>query len=144
MTWWMPCRRCKMPEPTIYELSSDGRTGVLFPEPDVPMAEFPRDLLREDLPFPELAEVDVIRHFTKLSTFNYSIDKGLYPLGSGTMKDNPKISGFDAVTLQPAAGAQGEFTGVSIIRAYHHSRNDTKRTRIIIPDSAHGTNPATS
>jgi glycine dehydrogenase subunit 2 len=172
-----------MPEPTIYELSSDGRTGVLFPEPDVPMAEFPRDLLREDLPFPELAEVDVIRHFTKLSTFNYSIDKGLYPLGSCTMKYNPKIneltarlpgfagthplqpsvtvqgnlalmfnlqeflkeiSGFDAVTLQPAAGAQGEFTGVSIIRAYHHSRNDTKRTRIIIPDSAHGTNPATS
>ncbi len=172
-----------MPEPTIYELSSDGRTGVLFPEPDVPLAEFPRDLLREDLPFPELAEVDVIRHFTKLSTFNYSIDKGLYPLGSCTMKYNPKIneltarlpgfagthplqpsvtvqgnlalmfnlqeflkeiSGFDAVTLQPAAGAQGEFTGVSIIRAYHHSRNDTKRTRIIIPDSAHGTNPATS
>jgi glycine dehydrogenase subunit 2 len=172
-----------MPEPTIYELSSTGRTGVLFPEPDVPLSEFPRDLLREELPLPELAEVDVVRHFTRLSTLNYSIDRGMYPLGSCTMKYNPKInevtarlpgfsgthplqptvtvqgnlalmynlqeflkeiSGFPAVSLQPAAGAQGEFTGVNIIRAYHHLRNDLKRTRMIIPDSAHGTNPATS
>ena len=172
-----------MPEPTIYELSSTGRTGVLFPEPDVPLSEFPRDLLREELPLPELAEVDVVRHFTRLSTLNYSIDQGMYPLGSCTMKYNPKInevtarlpgfsgthplqpsvtvqgnlalmynlqeflkeiSGFPAVSLQPAAGAQGEFTGVNIIRAYHHLRNDLKRTRMIIPDSAHGTNPATS
>jgi glycine dehydrogenase subunit 2 len=172
-----------MPEPTIYELSSEGRTGVLFPEPDVPLAEFPVDLLRDELPLPELAEVDVVRHFTRLSSLNYSIDRGMYPLGSCTMKYNPKInevtsrldgfaathplqpevtvqgnlalmytlqeflkeiSGFPAVSLQPAAGAQGEFTGVNIIRAYHHSRNDTKRTRMIIPDSAHGTNPATS
>jgi len=156
-----------MNEPTIYELSSEGRVGVLFPEPDVPMAEFPRDLLREDLPFPELAEVDVVRHFTNLSAKNYSIDRGFYPLGSCTMKYNPKInevvarlpgfagthprqpietvqgnlalmyqlqeflkeiSGFAGISLQPAAGAQGEFTGVSIIRAYHASRNDTKRT----------------
>lgn len=172
-----------MNEPTIYELSSEGRVGVLFPEPDVPLAEFPRDLLREDLPFPELAEVDVVRHFTNLSTKNYSIDRGFYPLGSCTMKYNPKIneavarlpgfagthprqpietvqgnlalmyqlqeflkeiSRFAGISLQPAAGAQGEFTGVNIIRAYHASRNDTKRTRILIPDSAHGTNPATS
>ncbi len=172
-----------MTEPTIYELSSIGRVGVLFPEPDVPLAEFPRDLLREDLPLPELAEVDVVRHFTNLSTKNYSIDKGFYPLGSCTMKYNPKvneevarmpgfamthplqpvdtvqgnlalmyqmqeflknISGFAGMTLEPSAGAQGEFTGVSIIRAYHQSRGDTKRVKILIPDSAHGTNPATS
>jgi len=81
-----------MPEPTIYELSSTGRTGVLFPEPDVPLSEFPRDLLREELPLPELAEVDVVRHFTRLSTLNYSIDRGMYPLGSCTMKYNPKIN----------------------------------------------------
>ena len=172
-----------MTEPTIYELSSIGRVGVLFPEPDVPLAEFPRDLLREDLPQPELAEVDVARHFTNLSTKNYSIDKGFYPLGSCTMKYNPKIneemarlpgfamthplqpadtvqgnlalmyqmqeflkeiSGFAGMSLEPSAGAQGEFTGVSIIRAYHQSRGDIKRKKILIPDSAHGTNPATS
>lgn len=172
-----------MPEPTIYELSSEGRVGVTFPAPDVPLAEFPRDLLREDLPLPELAEVDVVRHFTNLSTKNYSIDKGFYPLGSCTMKYNPKIneetarlpgfaqvhplqpidtiqgnlalmyqlqdflqeiSGFAGVSLEPSAGAQGEFVGVSIIRAYHRLRGDVKRTRILIPDSAHGTNPASS
>lgn len=172
-----------MPEPTIYELSSAGRVGVTFPAPDVPLAEFPRDLLRDDLPLPELSEVDVIRHFTNLSTKNYSIDRGFYPLGSCTMKYNPKIneetarlpgftathplqpidtiqgnlalmyqlqeflkeiSGFAGVSLEPAAGAQGEFVGVSIIRAYHRSRGDLKRTRILIPDSAHGTNPASS
>jgi len=172
-----------MTEPTIYELSSIDRVGVLFPEPDVPLAEFPRNLVREDLPLPELAEVDVVRHFTHLSTKNYSIDKGFYPLGSCTMKYNPKIneemarlpgfamthplqpaetvqgnlalmyqmqeflkeiSGFAGMSLEPSAGAQGEFTGVSIIRAYHQSRGDTKRVKILIPDSAHGTNPATS
>ncbi len=172
-----------MTEPTIYELSSPGRVGVRFPESDVPRYDPPADLLRSDLPFPELAEIDVIRHFTHLSAKNYSIDKGFYPLGSCTMKYNPKInevtaglpgfafshplqpvetvqgnlylmyqlqeflkeiSGFDAVSLQPAAGAQGEFTGVKIINAYHKSRGDEKRTRVIIPDSAHGTNPATT
>ena len=172
-----------MTEPTIYELSSPGRVGVRFPASDVPNYTLPEELLRTDLPFPELAEVDVIRHFTHLSSMNYSIDKGFYPLGSCTMKYNPKInevaarlpgfaathplqpietvqgnlvlmfklqeylkeiSGFAAVSLQPSAGAQGEFTGVRIIKAYHQSRSDSKRTRIIIPDSAHGTNPATS
>jgi glycine dehydrogenase subunit 2 len=172
-----------MTEPTIYELSSPGRIGVRFPEVDVPLSKLPEGLLRKELHLPELAEVDVVRHFTHLSQKNYCIDYGFYPLGSCTMKYNPKvnedtarlpgfalthplqpietvqgnlalmyelqeylkeISGFAAVSLQPAAGAQGEFTGVMIIRAYHKSRGDTKRTKMLIPDSAHGTNPATS
>jgi glycine dehydrogenase subunit 2 len=154
-----------------------------FPQSDVPPTELPKGLTRENLPLPELSEVDVIRHYTHLSKLNYSIDYGFYPLGSCTMKYNPKIneeaarlpgfafshplqpietiqgnlalmyvlqewlqeiSGFKAVSLQPSAGAQGEFTGVKVIRAYHLSRGDTKRTRMLIPDSAHGTNPATS
>lgn len=172
-----------MTEPTIYEISSPGRVGFRFPDSDVPRTELPQELQRADLAFPEVAELDVVRHFTHLSTLNYSIDRGFYPLGSCTMKYNPKIneatarlpgflgthplqpietiqgnlalmyqlqehlkeiSGFGAVTLQPAAGAQGEFVGVKIIKAYHQSRSDDKRTRIIVPDSAHGTNPATS
>jgi len=172
-----------MSEPTIYELSSPGRRGVRYPAPDVPLTTLPEEFLRKDLPLPELSELDVIRHFTNLSKLNYSIDSGYYPLGSCTMKYNPKIneetarlpgfafthplqpietvqgnlalmyelqewlgaiSGLDSVSLQPAAGAQGELTGVMIIRAYHLSRNDTKRKKMLIPDSAHGTNPATS
>ncbi|GAP14823.1 glycine dehydrogenase (decarboxylating) beta subunit [Longilinea arvoryzae] len=172
-----------MAEPTIYEISSPGRVGFRFPACDVPETALPTGLVREDLPMPEVAELDVVRHFTNLSHLNYSIDSGIYPLGSCTMKYNPKInedvarlpgfayshplqpvetvqgnlammyelqqwlceiSGMAGVTLQPSAGAQGEFTGVSIIRAYHLSRGDAKRTKIIIPDSAHGTNPATS
>jgi len=172
-----------MNEPTIYELSSPGRIGVRYPELDVPKTELPSGLTRETLPLPEMSEVDVTRHFMHLSQKNYSIDKGFYPLGSCTMKYNPKvneeaarlpgflyahplqpietiqgslalmyqlqewlkeISGFKGITLQPAAGAQGEFVGVMIIRAYHQSRHDTNRTKILIPDSAHGTNPASS
>jgi glycine dehydrogenase subunit 2 len=172
-----------MIEPLLCELSVPGRRGVRFPEPDVPLAEMPAGLVRQDLPLSELSEVDVIRHFTRLSQLNYSIDTGYYPLGSCTMKYNPKINeetarlpgfanihplqpvetvqgamllmfelqemlkeigGFAGVTLQPAAGAHGELTGVLIIRAYHESRGDHKRTKILIPDSAHGTNPATS
>ena len=172
-----------MSEPTIYELSSSGREGVKFPDGDVPQFDLPEGFVRKDLPLPELSELDVVRHFTKLSKLNYSIDQGLYPLGSCTMKYNPKINevaaripgfiqthplqpvetiqgnlaimyqlqvwlaeiiGLEGVSLQPAAGAHGEFTGVSIMRAYHKSRGDDKRTRIIIPDSAHGTNPATT
>jgi len=170
-------------EPTIYELSSPGRTGISFPKPDVPYAQLPDTLIRTSLPLPELAEVDVVRHFVALSKFNYSVDGGFYPLGSCTMKYNPKInedtarlpgftfthplqppetvqgnlllmyqlqewfkeiSGFTAVTLQPAAGAHGELTGVLIMRAYHKERGDTKRIKMLIPDSAHGTNPASS
>jgi len=172
-----------MSEPTIYELSSVGRVGIRFPDPDVPTSPLPDNFLREDLPLPELSELDVVRHFTHLSTKNYCIDGGYYPLGSCTMKYNPKIneytarlpgfafshplqpietvqgnlvlmyelqewlkeiSGFAGITLQPAAGAQGEFTGVKIIHAYHMSRSDNKRVKMLIPDSAHGTNPATS
>ena len=172
-----------MTEPTIYELSSAGRTGVTFPMADVPEVALPQGFERSDLPLPELSELDVIRHFTHLSAKNYCIDGGFYPLGSCTMKYNPRvneetarlagfagthplqpvetvqgnlalmynlqeqlkeISGFAAVSLQPAAGAQGEFTGVQIIHAYHRSRGDLARTKILIPDSAHGTNPATS
>ena len=170
-------------EPTIYELSSPGRTGVTFPAPDVPLAKLPTDLLRQELPLPELAEADVVRHYVNLSKYNYSVDGGFYPLGSCTMKYNPKInedtarlpgfafthplqpvetvqgnlvlmytlqewlkelSGFAALTLQPAAGAHGELTGVLIMRAYHKDRGDGKRVKMLIPDSAHGTNPASS
>jgi len=172
-----------MAEPTIYELSSPGRQGVRFPESDVPKSPLPTEFRRKDLPLPEVSEVDVVRHFTRLSQKNYGVDLGIYPLGSCTMKYNPKInevaarlpgfafthplqpedtgqgnlylmyalqewlmeiSGFAGITLQPAAGAQGELTGVLIIQKYHADRGDTKRKRILIPDSAHGTNPATS
>src|SRR5574338_776081 len=171
-------------EPTVFDLSSPGRTGVTMPASDVPETALPpTELLRSDLPLPELAEVDVVRHYMHLSRFNYSVDGGYYPLGSCTMKYNPKINedtcrlpgflythplqpietvqgnlalmyqlqewlkeiaGFAAVTLQPAAGAHGEFTGVLMMRAYHKSRGDTKRVKMLIPDSAHGTNPASA
>lgn len=172
-----------MTEPTIYELSSPGREGVRYPASDVPATPLPEGFVRDNLPLPELSELDVIRHFTRISQFNHSIDTGFYPLGSCTMKYNPKvneeaarlpgfahchplqpietlqgslaliyeleqwlkeISGFAGISLQPAAGAHGELVGVLVIRAYHESRGDKKRTKILIPDSAHGTNPATS
>jgi glycine cleavage system P protein (glycine dehydrogenase) subunit 2 len=172
-----------MPEPTIFEISSPGRSGVRFPAADVPTSPLPEGLVRADLPLPEVSEMDVIRHFTHLSQLNYSLDNGMYPLGSCTMKYNPRvneeaarlpgfamihplqpietvqgsmalmyqlqewlkeISGFAGISLEPAAGAQGELVGVLIMRAYHHSRGDFKRTRILIPDSAHGTNPAST
>ena len=172
-----------MPEPLIYELSSPGRQGVTLPAPDVPTAALPKDLTRTDLPLPEIAEIDVVRHFVRLSQLNHAVDTGFYPLGSCTMKYNPKINedlarlpgfafthplqdretvqgnlalmymlqewlkeigGFSGVSLQPAAGAHGELTGILIIRAYHQSRGDSKRTKILIPNSAHGTNPATT
>ncbi len=171
-----------MSEPLIYEKSSPGRTGATLPECDVPQAELPADLLRKDLDLPEVSELQVVRHYTRLSQLNYGIDKGFYPLGSCTMKYNPRvnedmarlpglaqlhplsdgdssqgalalmfnlqnwlaeISGFKGVSLTPAAGAQGELAGILMIRKYHVDRGDTKRTRILIPNSAHGTNPAT-
>jgi len=172
-----------MAEHLMCELSVPGRIGVRFPESDVPASPLPENLIRQDLPLPEMAEIDVVRYFTRLSQLNYGVDTGFYPLGSCTMKYNPKINeeiarlpgfahlhplqpiettqgalaimyqlqewlkeigGFAGVSLQPAAGAHGELTGVLIIRAYHRSREDYKRTKILIPDSAHGTNPATS
>lgn len=172
-----------MTEPTIFDLSVPGRKGVTFPEPDVPEIALPEAFLREDLPIPEMSEMDAVRHFTGLSQKNYAIDLGFYPLGSCTMKYNPKvnevtcrlpgfanvhphqpiesvqgslylmyelqnmlaeIAGFAGVTLMPAAGAQGELTGTLIIKKYHTDRGDHQRTRMLIPDSAHGTNPASS
>lgn len=172
-----------MTEPLLCELSISGRRGVQYPKPDVPVSKIPDTLIREALPMPELSEIDVVRHFTRLSQLNHCIDTGFYPLGSCTMKYNPKINeetarlpgfvlthpfqpietvqgnlelmyhlqewlkeigGFAGVTLQPAAGAHGELTGVLIVRAYHEDRGESKRIKILIPDSAHGTNPATS
>ncbi|MEA3334483.1 MAG: aminomethyl-transferring glycine dehydrogenase subunit GcvPB [Chloroflexota bacterium] len=174
-----------MIEPTVYEISSPGRTGPRLPELDVPEAPLPEGYVRdaEQLPLPELSELDVVRHFVRLSQKNMSIDTNFYPLGSCTMKYNPKvneltaglagfaqihplqdtdlvqgamqlmfelqvylaeISGFDAVTLQPAAGAQGELAGVLMMRKYHLDRGDNKRKKILVPDSAHGTNPAST
>jgi glycine dehydrogenase subunit 2 len=176
-----------MNEPLLFEEGSPGRRAFDLPKLDVPPKNagdvIGPELLRNGMPpMPELSEIDVIRHFTRLSTWNYHIDLGLYPLGSCTMKYNPKInermarlegfalahpylpapmiqgalevqktlenclaeiSGMDAVTLQPAAGAHGELTGILMIRAYHESRGNPRR-RILIPDSAHGTNPASA
>ncbi len=172
-----------MTEPLIYELSAPGRCGVDLPAPDVPETELPADLLRDELGLPELSQLDVVRHYLRLSQLNYSIDGGFYPLGSCTMKYNPKINedvarlpgfaathplqdpltvqgnlailyqlqewlkeigGFAGVSLQPAAGAQGEFAGLLMMRAYHRDRGETQRNKILIPDSAHGTNPAST
>jgi len=172
-----------MSEPLIYELSSPGRVGITLPEPDVPEAELPTGLVRRELPLPEVSELDVVRHFVRLSQLNHAIDTGFYPLGSCTMKYNPKvhedaarltgfahthplqdpstvqgnlalmfslqewlkeIGGFAAVSLQPAAGAHGELTGILILRAYLRDRGEPQRTKILIPNSAHGTNPAST
>ena len=170
---------------TIFEKSRPGRGGgkVAHPPKDA-LDRIPADLRRATPPaLPELNEQEVVRHYVNLSHLNYSIDTGFYPLGSCTMKFNPKInewaarlrgfaalhpfapdetaqgtlallweleealaeiSGMDAVTLQPAAGAQGELAGILMIRAYHRSRGDAGRTEVLIPDNAHGTNPATA
>jgi glycine dehydrogenase subunit 2 len=172
-----------MAEPLIYDISEPGRCGVRLPKPDVPLTDLPAGLVRESLNLPEVSELDVVRHFTRLSTLNHSIDRGFYPLGSCTMKYNPRINeetarlagfagthplqqeetvqgnlylmytlqewlketgGFAGVTLQPAAGAHGEFTGILMMRAYHLDRGDAARTKVLIPDSAHGTNPAST
>ena len=168
-------------EPLAFELSSPGLVGCALPASDVPAAELPAGLARESLALPELDELTVVRHFTRLSQKNYSIDTNFYPLGSCTMKYNPKaneaaasapgwrgahplagdalsqgslelicrlqaslaeIGGFAAVSLQPAAGAHGEFSGVLMIRDYLRAKGQTQRTTMLIPDSAHGTNPA--
>ena len=172
-------------QPTIFELGAPGRGGDKIPHPPKgALDRLPDQALRTDPPaLPELAEPAVVRHFVNLSQLNYAVDTGFYPLGSCTMKYNPKlnewaarlpgfanlhplapdavaqgtlqllwelegmlaeISGMDAVTLQPAAGAHGELTGILMIRAYHRSRGDTDRTEVLVPDSSHGTNPATA
>ena len=172
-------------QPTLFELSKTGRGGDKVPHP-------PRDALDRLPPeqrrvrpaaLPEVNEPEAVRHFVNLSQLNHAVDTGFYPLGSCTMKWNPKvnewaarqpgfaqlhpmapdavaqgtlqllweleqmlieISGMRAVTLQPAAGAHGELTGILMVRAYHASRGDTGRTEVLVPDSAHGTNPATA
>jgi glycine dehydrogenase subunit 2 len=175
-------------EKLLIEKSVQGRKGYTLPELDVPQinidACLPKNMLRTEEPMlPEISENEISRHFIKLSQLNYSLESGFYPLGSCTMKYNPKvnektanmpgfaelhpctdpehaqgalkimyelgealkeISGFTGVSLQPAAGAHGEFTGIMTFRAYHLHRGDTKRTKILIPDSAHGTNPASA
>lgn len=175
-------------QPLIFELSKPGRIGYSLPEVDVPQVDvkdiIPSDYIRSEEPnLPEVSELDIMRHYTALSKRNHGVDSGFYPLGSCTMKYNPKINenvarldgfahihplqdeqsiqgalellydlqehlkeitGMDEVTLQPAAGAQGEWTGLMLIRAYHEANNDMSRTKVIVPDSAHGTNPASA
>lgn len=168
----------------IFEKSVEGRGCDLLPLCDVPEVKPEGRYLREkELRLPEISETDLSRHYTELAGRTYGINNGFYPLGSCTMKYNPKINdeiaklsgfadihplqpehtvqgclkvlklaeeylceitGMDAMTFQPAAGAHGEFTGLQLIRAYHLERKDEKRTRIIVPDSAHGTNPASA
>src|SRR5271154_4969750 len=173
-------------EDLIFEKSSPGKKAYRLSELDVPAGDAASLLgasVRNDLGvMPELSEIEIIRHFTRLSTWNYAIDLGMYPLGSCTMKYNPRvnelvsrlegiaeahpyqpeslsqgcleimrllqdclveITGMDAITLQPAAGAHGEFTGILLARAYHESKGNARK-KILIPDSAHGTNPATA
>jgi len=176
----------KKPVELIFELSKSGRKAYSLPACDVPEAgeKIPEKFARKiDARLPEVFEVDVVRHFTRLSQLNYAVDLGFYPLGSCTMKYNPKINeavsrlpgflrlhpyqpdetvqgalklmydlekmlceitGMDRATLQPAAGAHGEMTGLMIIKAALEQRGEGKRKKIIIPDSAHGTNPASA
>src|SRR6186997_1434235 len=172
-------------QPTLFERSQPGRGGGKIPHPPKDALDrLPAGARRESVPaLPELNEPEVVRHYVNLSQLNFAIDTGFYPLGSCTMKFNPKlnewaarlpgfaelhpmapdevaqgtlqllweleralaeISGMRAVTLQPAAGAQGELTGILMIRAYHHARGDTERDEVLVPDSSHGTNPATA
>ncbi|MBU6996299.1 MAG: aminomethyl-transferring glycine dehydrogenase subunit GcvPB [Theionarchaea archaeon] len=169
-------RQAKFSEPLLREKSVSKRVGYSLPEPLGEPVTIPHSLVRKELPLPELSEVDVVRHFTRLSEMNFGVDTGTYPLGSCTMKYNPKIteelstlfsgfhplqdestiqgclevlynlqeylkliSGTAAVTLQPAAGAGGELTGALIIKACQKGR-----TEMVVPDSAHGTNPASA
>ncbi|WP_226582968.1 aminomethyl-transferring glycine dehydrogenase subunit GcvPB [Halobacillus litoralis] len=174
--------------PLIFEESQESRTGFSLPELDVPETDVDEMIggtyvRRNEPDLPEVSELQIMRHYTALSKRNHGVDSGFYPLGSCTMKYNPKmnedvarltgfshihpyqpvetvqgalhlmydlqeslaaITGMDTVTLQPAAGAHGEWTGLMMIRAYHESNGDFNRTKVIVPDSAHGTNPASA
>lgn len=178
----------KQNQPLIFESSTEGRIGYSLPEMDVENVNIeeliPSAYIRQtEAELPEASELDIIRHYTALSKRNHGVDSGFYPLGSCTMKYNPKINenvarfsgfanihplqdastvqgalelmydlqeslkeitGMDEVTLQPAAGAHGEWTGLMMIRAYHENNGDFGRTKVIVPDSAHGTNPASA
>ncbi len=166
----------------IYEKSVPGRTAYTLPRHDLPKPDVPEELRRAEPPrLAELAEPEIVRHFTELSTRNFGIDTGFYPLGSCTMKYNPRVNerlvmlpgfrdlhplqeedgaqgalelmwrlqeilkevtGLHAVSLQPAAGSQGEVTGLMLVRAYFEDQGETLRRKIVVPDTAHGTNPA--
>lgn len=169
-------------EPVLWEKGKKGRCGFSIPRHDVHHAPLGDDLTGTGPDFPDLSEIDVVRHYTRLAQWNFGVDSGMYPLGSCTMKYNPKtnekqahlkgfaqahpllpaalaqgalqmmyeleqflaeITGMDAVSLQPAAGAQGELTGMMLIHSYHKSRG-SHRSKIIVPDTAHGTNPASA
>ena len=169
-------------EPLLWDKSREGRCAVSLPKPDVERADLEKDLIGDAPELPQLSELDVVRHYTRLSQWNFGVDSGMYPLGSCTMKYNPKtnevqaarqgfagahpfageefsqgalklmynleqylakLTGFDAVTLQPAAGAHGELAGMLMIHAYH-AKMGKQRSKIIIPDTAHGTNPASA
>jgi glycine dehydrogenase subunit 2 len=169
-------------EPLLFEKGKKGRSGISLPRRDVDFAELDEALKGDGPDFPDLCEVEVVRHYTRLSTWNFGIDTGMYPLGSCTMKYNPKINekqaalpgfagahpllpsvlsqgvlklmfelesllaeitGMDAVSLQPSAGAQGELTGMLLFHAYH-KHNKSSRSKVIVPDTAHGTNPASA
>ncbi len=170
-----------MSEPTLYEMSVEGRVGVALPACDVEESALPVHLTRSRIGLPQLSEVQIARHYMRLSQCNYGVDTGFYPLGSCTMKYNPKasenwarlpgfslihplqdeqsvqgalglmfdlqeqlqeIAGFARVALQPAAGAQGELTALLMMRAYNRWRAEAQRDVVLVPDSAHGTNPA--
>src|SRR6267143_949843 len=142
----MEARTLREPEKLLFELSRPGRRGFALPPLDVPEPERsaldPRYTRDEVEGFPELSEVEVVRHYTRLSRLNYAIDLGLYPLGSCTMKYNPKI--HEKVARLPGfAGAQGELAGIMMARAYHRERGNPRQV-VLIPDSAHGTNPASA
>ena len=183
----IPDRGLIQDEPLIFEKGGEGRRGYSLPRWDIEKAEaknfIPSQLVRDELKgFPQLSEVDVVRHFTRLSQWNYGVDSGFYPLGSCTMKYNPKvneeaarmpgflqlhpwvpealrqgvlrmmyelqtflaeITGLDHVTLQPAAGAQGELAGMMMVRACLENRGE-RRKKVLVPDTAHGTNCSTS
>src|SRR5215467_6473224 len=179
-------RHVNQNEGLIFEKSSPGKKGYKLPPLDVPDVDADQllgDAAREDLGnMPEVSEIEIIRHFTRLSTWNYAVDHGMYPLGSCTMKYNARvneavarltglaeahpydpekisqgalriikmlseqlieITGMDAITLEPAAGAHGEMTGILLVRAYLESQGNPRK-KILVPDSAHGTNPATA
>jgi glycine dehydrogenase subunit 2 len=169
-------------EPLLWERGRPGRNGFSIPRRDVERCPLDEELTRDELDLPDLSEVDVVRHYTRISQWNFGVDTGMYSLGSCTMKYNPKlheklaglagfsdshpllppalsqgalrlifelegllaeITGMDAATLQPAAGAQGELTGMLLIYAFHKSQG-APRSKIIVPDTAHGTNPASA
>ncbi|MBI4301095.1 MAG: aminomethyl-transferring glycine dehydrogenase subunit GcvPB, partial [Chloroflexi bacterium] len=168
----------------LMDASVPGRVSCTLPDLDVPKAEMPpSEWLRQDLELPEVSEPQLVRYFTHLSQLNFAIDTNFYPLGSCSMKYNPKwhedmahlpgfaqihplqpeavvqgalqlmyelqkllaeITGLAATSLAPAAGAHGELTGMLLIRAYHKQRDEVTRCKVLIPDSAHGTNPASA